>query len=302
MKASMIMLLCLFFAGNTYAELSDSVENAQSLYGKRGQPAEDREDSWALRAANMYERLAVAESDTTIKAELFTRASEALYWDGDEAHQSNSEKEKLHKKGYEIAVKACELLSQETCGGNEKTDLKDNQKRALADANYWYGANLGKWGKLQSKWVQAKNWPILRKAMNEIFKLGQDDIQNFGADRILGRAYYKLPSMFGGLSASRTHLQRAYDNTLFTDADGEKKFSVNGSNNYFLVETLVAQAESSDSSAEAQSLEEEAKRIALDFANAFKAGVEINPSKRPELEKEFLLIQEVLSDIFDIDV
>lgn len=254
------------------AATNDSVQAAKELYALRAEVRSGPEASFALESAEMYERLAAAETDLEQKAELINRQSEALYWVG--THSPAAQSIAYHKKGFEVAQS---LFSAE----------KKLSKEKLAEAHYLYGANLGKWGEPQSTMVKAENWPKLKASMDKIIALGQNATQDYGVHRILGRAYFKLPWPLGSNTDSVNHLKTAVNNTLAVVNGVTQKFSKHGTNNTFLAETLIAIG----GDEELELAEEILKGyLAADLATLY-------PERLPENKEEVAIAKKLLESI-----
>jgi len=267
------VLLSFLLTATYFANAADSVEEAANLYALRAEVRSGPETSFALEAAQMYERLGQVANTTQAMAELGIRQSEALYWVGTHSTNTN-ESIAVHKKAYEVAQSLFSLegsISSET----------------LAQAYYFYGANLGKWGEPQSSVVKAQNWPKLKAAMQKILDLKQDAVEDYGVHRILGRAYYKLPWPLGSNSDSLSELRMAFEPTRAVVNGVKQKFSRHGTNNVFLAETLIAIGGDDEL--------DEAEEILRGFIAADQST--LYPERRPENEEEVLNAKNLLESL-----
>lgn len=211
------MALMLLFSLTSFAQ---TMEEAKDLYAQRGADV-----SFAQQAADMYLNLAAGTEDKLSKATYLNEASNALYY---VASQSNSteDKKRIHTEGFNKASVAISLLRGTTV---------ETEKEQLALGLYRYGANLGKWGEANGVASSLSKWPNLKNTMESIIEMGMQKTEWFGANRILGRAYYKLPFPLGSKKKSYNYLKEAFDNTK-----NGNKVSVHGLNNLYLADLLVA--------------------------------------------------------------
>jgi tetratricopeptide (TPR) repeat protein len=212
------LVLSLLLSFNLFAQ-DISEERAEELFEMRGEAATN-----AQAASDMYEKLAAGSTDKAEKATFFWKASEATYYVGRMASKKK-EKIAIHGKGYEIAQKAISMLE----GNIEDAD----QEEALAQALYFWGANKGKWGEAKGIISSLGQWPDLRAAMEKIINMGYADIESYGANRILGRAYFKIPAGMGGnRELSEKYLVEALEETF----DEDYGVSTHGLNNIYLAD------------------------------------------------------------------
>ncbi|MCO4793734.1 MAG: hypothetical protein KC493_08485 [Bacteriovoracaceae bacterium] len=200
--------------------LANDVETAQNLFANRGENVAN-----AQEAADIYGALAAAATENGVKADLYYRQSEATYYVGTIA-SDDDDKEDIHEAGYKQAEKAIALV--------DGTDDMDEEE-TLAKAQFFYGANLGKYGEAKGIIASLSRVPELKKAMQVIIDLGLEDVEQYGANRILGRLYFKLPGFAGGdKKKSEKLLAAAVENTL----NDEGTVSVHGLNNLYYAEVL----------------------------------------------------------------
>jgi len=254
MRAMKLLVLSLVLTTLSLSAFAQSVEQAAELYAKRGQDA-----SFAQQAADMYKTLASTSSDKFEKADLLSNAAKALFYVG--THTSNNgEKKSKHNDGMGAAIEAKDLLNY--------NPSEEKEKLALATALYWYGANLGKWAEANGVASSLGRWPTLKNTMFKIRNLGQEKLEHYGANRILGRAYYKLPFPLGSKKKAYSYLSEAVKETK----EGNK-VSVLGLNNLYLADLLVAIGKRSS-----------AKELLQAFVEADAAT--LNPERVPETLEE----------------
>lgn len=213
----MVSLVATGLLANANAQ---TVEQAAELYAKRGQDI-----SFAKQSAEMYLTLASTATEKMEKVALLREASRALYFVGTHT-ESNLEKKKMHNDAMGVALDAKALVND---------PANDAEKLELAKALYWYGANLGKWAEANGVASSLGRWPTLKNTMLRIVNLGHKEVEHYGAYRILGRAYYKLPFPLGSKSKAFKFLSEAVKNTK----EGNE-VSVVGLNNLFLADVLVS--------------------------------------------------------------
>ena len=133
---------------------------------------------------------------------------------------------------YDLTMLRCRILYWQgmlTVGDAKKIVIhNDGNKQANAaiaafpnhaDAYYWSAAHLGRWaeanGIVSSLGKKNEIMATLGKIANLKTKAGDPGktFEGYGADRILGRLYFKLPGFAGGsLATSLKHLDVAYTN------------------------------------------------------------------------------------------
>ncbi len=215
-------LLVLAAMTMTFNVFANDVDTADQLFAERGAAVAN-----AQKAADLYGQLASAASEKGEKANLLVKQSAATYYVGTKA-KDDKEKMKKHEAGYNQAQKAIDLLKDQTDGD---FDLEES----LAKSYFYYGANLGKYGEAKGIIASLSRVPELKRNMQAISDLGMEDVEEYGANRILGRLYFKLPGFAGGDDdKSERLLKEAVENTLSDDGT----VSVHGLNNLYLADTL----------------------------------------------------------------
>ena len=215
---NVLVVAAMAMSFNVFA---NDVDTADDLFAKRGASVAN-----AQEAADLYGKLAAEATDKGEKAVLIVKQSAATYYVGTKA-TDNNDKEAVHKSGYEQAQKAIDLLK-------DNTDDFD-QEETLAKSYFYYGANLGKYGEAKGIIASLSRVPELKRNMQSISDLGFEDVEEYGANRILGRLYFKLPGFAGGDNdKSERLLKEALENTLSDDGT----VSIHGLNNLYLAETL----------------------------------------------------------------
>lgn len=175
-------------------------QTAEELFRARGENTQN-----AYKAFELYTGLANTASTTDEKAQNYFLASQAVYYVGAKS-TDNASRKKYHELGYTTAAKGVALLEN-------KPGLSEAQKELLANNLYFYGANLGKWGEANGIASSLGRWPELQETMKKIIKLNMAYVQDYGAYRILGRAFYKLPFPLGSNQKSLNYLKTAFEET-----------------------------------------------------------------------------------------
>lgn len=222
-------LLTVAILATSINVFASTIEEAQTLFSKRGEDAAN-----ANKAAAIYSQLAADEADTTVKARLLIKASESKYYFGTQ----QEEKEKIlaeHKLGYEAAETA-ETLLESSFGTPTSAAVKED----LARAYYFFCANKGKYGLQKSKLWRLKKWGQMKKRLEAIQSLAIE-IEDYGANRIFGKARQVLGSAKEGLA----YLETAYEKTLkkFEGEDGENEVAVNSTTTLYLLDALKGNKE-----------------------------------------------------------
>ncbi|EQC49877.1 hypothetical protein M899_2605 [Bacteriovorax sp. BSW11_IV] len=215
---SLIAILSLTFAVVANA---NTLEEAQTLFANRGENVAN-----AKKAADIYATLA-AKASGVEKANLLLGEAEAIYYVGIKA-DAKKEKLSLHERGYEAAQKAENLLKASAA-----------TKTEIAISNYWFAANIGKWGEAKGVLASLGKWySDMKPALEEIKDL-DDTIQDYGVYRILGMGYLKVPGESN--NEGLNYLVKAYTNTIRTvEVDGEElELSYHVNNVVFLLEGMV---------------------------------------------------------------
>lgn len=254
-------LLMTFSLLLSISAFGETVEQARELYAKRGE-----DPAFAQQAADIYGTLATQATDWKEKVEMMIKRSEATYYVAAKIEDDKA-RELKHTEGQGIAAEGVELAK-----ANGDAEL---QARAL----YWDGANMGKAGEARGVLSSLGQWPELKKKMQMIIRLKQNHINFYGANRVLGRAYYKLPFPLGSTKKSLRFLKEAYEKSV--NADGA---SNHGINILYYAETLISSGDKA-----------EAKRI-LDEFLAQDANT-LNPERIPETFEEQEDARELLRDL-----
>lgn len=197
MKTLMLGLIATLFSFAATA----NYQTAEELYKLRGENVQN-----AYKAYELYLDMAKTEPSEDVKAQNFWQASQAVFFVGERA-TDNTEKKKFHTQGFEAAAQGVAILQPKW------DSLSEVQKEILANSYYWYGGNLGKWGEANGIASSLGRWPELQNNMKNIIALKMQHVQDYGAFRILGRAFYKLPFPLGSNKKAYSYLEKACEET-----------------------------------------------------------------------------------------
>ncbi|MBN1223654.1 MAG: tetratricopeptide repeat protein [Candidatus Aminicenantes bacterium] len=184
MKAKMIHLLCLLL-GISLVLFSQSAEDliaqGDALY------LEMQDMDTANKALELY-REALNSPDK--KYDTYWRMARIHYFIGMHT-ESKKEQKTIFSQGVYYATKAVALEPERP------------------DGHYWLGVNNGKVGETRGVLKSLSLVKPIKKSMNKVLEL-DPTYEDGGADRVLGRVYYKLPGFAGGSKdKSREHLEKS---------------------------------------------------------------------------------------------
>jgi tetratricopeptide (TPR) repeat protein len=172
MKAKYILgflvVLCLtFFLFSQDAEELIS-QGDKLVYEMSDLTAAKEAESKYLQALNLLDN----------KYEGYWRMSRVLYYIGEHT-EKKKEKKNIFARGVYYAEKAVQLEPDKP------------------DGHYWHGVNNGKYGETRGVLKSLSLVKPIKRAMNKVIELDRS-YEDGGADRVLGRVYYKLPGFAGG--------------------------------------------------------------------------------------------------------
>jgi hypothetical protein len=272
---SKLFITLLFLATQAMA---GSVQEAKGLWEKRG---DDKAN--ALKSAEMYKELADSESDQVRKTELTTFAAESYYYVASHA-ADNADTIDTHDMAQEMMADSYKAFQAEK---SDVAAMTDSEKNILARAMYFYGANLGAWGSAAGIGVALPNWPKLKRSMEYIIKvLKKGDVEDYGPFRILGRAYYKVPSLPRSTNWNKSlkYLERGYKKTL--NAKGQSTYGLFA---IYYADTLKVLKRAP-----------EGKKVLESFIASLSAGKKdasvLNPSRVPENLDDLVVAKKSLAN------
>lgn len=155
-------------------------------------------------AAKVTQALALVQAGITeaatdeVKYDLLILQCRILYWKG--MHTTgDANKILVHDEGVKKGTEAKALFPD------------------FAESYYWTAAHLGRWAEAKGIIASLSKKKEIMTTLEAIFELNTkagdpgDKFEGNGADRILGRLYFKLPGFAGGsLATSIKHLDAAY--------------------------------------------------------------------------------------------
>ena len=204
--AALVSLSSTTFAG--HRDALQAYETATTLFKSRSE-AGSVEKMIPLLTGALDET-----QDEGLRYKILVLHSRALYWQGTQTEDTEKKKE-IHLAGNAIAK-----------------DARD-ENPDFADALYFEAAHLGRWAEANGIVQSLVKKGEVMDTLEEIFDLDTvklnngepvyedgepvlvagEEFEGFGADRILGRLYFKLPGWAGGsLEKALRHLGNAYEN------------------------------------------------------------------------------------------
>jgi len=150
-------------------ETQSLIAQGDALYSQRADLAKAKE---AL--AKFQEALLKGED----KYAAYWKMAKAEYWIGD--HEPD---DKAKKAAFQMGIYY----------GKKAVDLEAEKP----DGHYWLGVNYGKYGEAKGVLKSLSLVKPIKAAMNKVVELDRS-YEMGGADRVLGRVYFKLPGFAGG--------------------------------------------------------------------------------------------------------
>ena len=141
---------------------------------------------------------------TGIQAKSYTSDFERArdyYFYGDRCVSKSEDKKAWHNKGLDAAKKAID---------------ESSTPEQLALSNYYAAINLSRWGLATGILTALNRWSDVKGYLKKVVENGVSTA-DYGVYRVLGRAYYKLPTIkvgFGKYKKSEKYLETAYTKTL----------------------------------------------------------------------------------------
>lgn len=169
-KVLFLVLIFLAFSGSLFSQQEKSlIAQGDELYAQRLDLAKAKE---AL--AKYQEALIKGEN----KYEAYWKMARVEYWIGDKT-ENNKEKKAIFQQGIYHAKKAVELEPNKV------------------DGHFWLGVNYGVYGEAKGVLKSLFLVKPIKQEMNKVLELDRT-YESGGADRVLGRVYFKLPGFAGG--------------------------------------------------------------------------------------------------------
>ncbi len=233
------LLSLLLIASYQNWAIAESKSEADQNYSKRDFTPDGI--SAAKSAAEMYNKLGETAKGTD-KNEMWIGEAKSYYFVGTGSKDKNN-KIAFFQKGMDASTKVLKVYNLvelkeenlEATANDIRGKYSPNEVKEIAFALYYQGINLGAWAEANGVTQSLGKWPTLRTYISLIQHLGHRDIAHYGASRVLGRAYFKLPVFAGGsMEKAGRFLNEAFTKTV-TKEGGP---SVNGNNNLFYAEYL----------------------------------------------------------------
>jgi tetratricopeptide (TPR) repeat protein len=186
MKAK-ILLLCFLIFGFSFSLFS---QTGEELIAQGDEIYNQMQDMTAAQEAIAKYRAASGKLEN--KYEALWRIARMQYYIG--AHsESKKEKKKIFAQGIYYAERAVE-------SGPEKPD-----------GYYWLAVNQGKYGEVKGVLKSLSLVKPIKRSLNKIIELDRS-YEDGGADRVLGRVYFKVPGIAGGSKKkARIHLEKSLE-------------------------------------------------------------------------------------------
>jgi tetratricopeptide (TPR) repeat protein len=175
-----LVIFCLSFSFSAQEE-ADLIQQGDDLFDQMS----DMET--AQKALALYrEALGKVEN----KYEAYWRIARMMYYIGVHT-ESKKEQKTIFSQGVYNATKAVDMEPEKPEG------------------HYWHGVNNGKVGEVRGVLKSLSLVKPIKAAMNKVIELDRS-FNDGGADRVLGRVYFKLPGFAGGSSdKSLEHLLKS---------------------------------------------------------------------------------------------
>lgn len=167
-----------------------SAQSAEELIAQADELYQDMADmATAQQALSLYRKaMGIAED----RYEAFWKIARIQYYIG----------EHTEKKGDQKTI-----FAQAVYHASKAVDLQPERP----DGYYWRGVNNGKFGEVKGVLKSLSLVKPIKQDMNKVIELDRS-YEEGGADRVLGRVYYKLPGMAGGSKdKSKEHLAKSLE-------------------------------------------------------------------------------------------
>lgn len=240
------------------ATAQKAFEDAKALYA-------DRSGSALGAIEKAIALLATAEAqvaDKSLKYDILVLASRSMYFRG--THTAGNDNKKAIHSAAQAKAEAAEALMSD-----------------YAEAPYYAGINLARWGEANGIVSSVKQVPKLKKFMAEAMERSTrtdesgESLDGYGPHRVLGRMLKKLPGFLGGSQAESV-------NALEKAVAGDPTTALNV---VYLADSLIKGGSESDKAKGTQLLNE---LLSKDPAT-------LNPSRVTETTEEFQLARDVLA-------
>lgn len=168
-----IFFLIFAFLGSVFPLFSQSAED---LIAQGDELYNEMKDMATAKEALAKYMEAMNKLDN--KYEAYWRIGRMHYYIG--AHtESKKEKKRIFSQGVYYATKAV------------------NAEPEKSDGHYWLGVNNGKYGETRGVLKSLSLVKPIKRGMNKVIELDRS-YEDGGADRVLGRVFFKVPGFAGG--------------------------------------------------------------------------------------------------------
>lgn len=169
-KTFLLLFVCFTFSFSLFSQgVEDLIAEGDKVCSGMTDMAQAKE------ALSKYEKALQLAVD---KYPVYWRLAKILYYIGDHT-KGDKGKQEIFQKGIDYAKKAVELEPKKP------------------DGYYWVGVNYGLYGEAKGILKSLSLVGPIKEAMNKILEI-DPSYEDGGADRVLGRMYYRLPGFAGG--------------------------------------------------------------------------------------------------------
>jgi tetratricopeptide (TPR) repeat protein len=172
MKAKIFFLLIVFL-GSAFPLFSQS---AEELIAQGDELYNEMKDMATAKEALAKYREAMNKLDN--KYEAYWRIARMHYFIGEHT-EKKKDKKTIFSQGIYYATKAVESEPEKP------------------DGHYWLGVNNGKYGETRGVLKSLSLVKPIKRSMNKVIELDRS-YEDGGADRVLGRVFFKVPGIAGG--------------------------------------------------------------------------------------------------------
>lgn len=170
LKTILLIFVFLIFSFSLFSqEAEDLIAQGDELYSQM------KDIDAAKEARAKYQEALIKAED---KYDAYWRLARILYYIGDHT-ESKKERKTIFSQGIYYAKKAIKLQPEKP------------------DGHYWLGVDYGVYGETRGVLKSLSLVKPIKKEMNKVIELNQD-YEDGGPDRVLGRVYFKLPGFAGG--------------------------------------------------------------------------------------------------------
>lgn len=185
MKIFFGMLMILL--GSQALKAQVQLQECENLYAIR--------DTQFNEAFSCFENLMQSDLTSLEKSKALNRISYLHFYYG--IHFDESQKLARMEQSLEVAKMASEQLSPWMDEVKYKA-LSPEERREVSNSLYFYGTALAAKAEIQGNLAVIVAWPEIQKVMKLILRLGNADVEGYGAYRTLAIANTRIPAIAGG--------------------------------------------------------------------------------------------------------